>query len=127
MGAAARALAVLQGRRVLWARLKALPRRTGGGCGAAEHPADAGVGLAGVGKSCLLLRFAEDSFTSSFITTIGCGAAAQTAPRLPPALPASSARSPVAADPQHSTLPWSVGCLVVCWERRGSALTCTVA
>lgn len=26
---------------------------------------------AGVGKSCLLLRFAEDSFTSSFITTIG--------------------------------------------------------
>lgn len=28
---------------------------------------------AGVGKSCLLLRFAEDSFTSSFITTIGCG------------------------------------------------------
>lgn len=27
--------------------------------------------LAGVGKSCLLLRFSEDSFTSSFITTIG--------------------------------------------------------
>ena len=27
--------------------------------------------FAGVGKSCLLLRFAEDSFTSSFITTIG--------------------------------------------------------
>jgi hypothetical protein len=26
----------------------------------------------GVGKSCLLLRFAEDQFTSSFITTIGC-------------------------------------------------------
>lgn len=26
----------------------------------------------GVGKSCLLLRFAEDSFTPSFITTIGC-------------------------------------------------------
>lgn len=26
---------------------------------------------AGVGKSCLLLRFAEDSFTSTFITTIG--------------------------------------------------------
>lgn len=26
---------------------------------------------AGVGKSCLLLRFSEDSFTSSFITTIG--------------------------------------------------------
>ena len=25
----------------------------------------------GVGKSCLLLRFSEDSFTSSFITTIG--------------------------------------------------------
>lgn len=25
----------------------------------------------GVGKSCLLLRFSEDSFTPSFITTIG--------------------------------------------------------
>ena len=25
----------------------------------------------GVGKSCLLLRFSEDSFTSSFLTTIG--------------------------------------------------------
>ena len=30
---------------------------------------------AGVGKSCLLLRFSEDSFTSSFITTIGCATA----------------------------------------------------
>jgi hypothetical protein len=27
---------------------------------------------AGVGKSCLLLRFSDDSFTTSFITTIGC-------------------------------------------------------
>lgn len=27
--------------------------------------------VTGVGKSCLLLRFSEDSFTSSFITTIG--------------------------------------------------------
>jgi Ras-related protein Rab-8A len=27
--------------------------------------------LAGVGKSCLLLRYSDDSFTSSFITTIG--------------------------------------------------------
>lgn len=27
---------------------------------------------AGVGKSCILLRFSEDSFTPSFITTIGC-------------------------------------------------------
>ncbi|KAH7297212.1 hypothetical protein KP509_26G059100 [Ceratopteris richardii] len=29
------------------------------------------IGDSGVGKSCLLLRFAEDSFTTSFITTIG--------------------------------------------------------
>lgn len=29
------------------------------------------IGDSGVGKSCLLLRFADDSFTSSFITTIG--------------------------------------------------------
>ena len=27
--------------------------------------------VAGVGKSCLLLRFSDDSFTTSFITTIG--------------------------------------------------------
>jgi len=27
--------------------------------------------MAGVGKSCLLLRFSEDQFTPSFITTIG--------------------------------------------------------
>ena len=31
------------------------------------------IGDSGVGKSCLLLRFSEDSFTSSFITTIGWG------------------------------------------------------
>eukprot|EP00735_Rhodelphis_limneticus_P004696 TRINITY_DN16321_c0_g1::TRINITY_DN16321_c0_g1_i1::g.3199::m.3199 TRINITY_DN16321_c0_g1::TRINITY_DN16321_c0_g1_i1::g.3199 ORF type:complete len:217 (-),score=47.66,sp/Q39433/RB1BV_BETVU/72.68/2e-103,Ras/PF00071.17/2.4e-67,Miro/PF08477.8/1e-20,Arf/PF00025.16/1.2e-15,GTP_EFTU/PF00009.22/1.7e-06,Gtr1_RagA/PF04670.7/3e-06,MMR_HSR1/PF01926.18/3.3e-05,MMR_HSR1/PF01926.18/3e+03,DUF258/PF03193.11/0.0079,SRPRB/PF09439.5/0.013,SLA_LP_auto_ag/PF05889.8/0.016,AAA_22/PF13401.1/0.07,AAA_22/PF13401.1/3.3e+03,AA len=29
------------------------------------------IGDSGVGKSCLLLRFSEDSFTTSFITTIG--------------------------------------------------------
>lgn len=29
------------------------------------------IGDSGVGKSCLLLRFSEDSFTPSFITTIG--------------------------------------------------------
>eukprot|EP00479_Gromia_sphaerica_P007717 TRINITY_DN2673_c0_g1_i1.p1 TRINITY_DN2673_c0_g1~~TRINITY_DN2673_c0_g1_i1.p1 ORF type:complete len:183 (-),score=38.53 TRINITY_DN2673_c0_g1_i1:300-848(-) len=29
------------------------------------------IGDSGVGKSCLLLRFADDSFTTSFITTIG--------------------------------------------------------
>ncbi|KNC71201.1 hypothetical protein SARC_16262, partial [Sphaeroforma arctica JP610] len=29
------------------------------------------IGDSGVGKSCLLMRFCEDSFTPSFITTIG--------------------------------------------------------
>lgn len=29
------------------------------------------IGNSGVGKSCLLLRFADDTFTTSFITTIG--------------------------------------------------------
>jgi hypothetical protein len=29
------------------------------------------IGDSGVGKSCLLLRFSEESFTPSFITTIG--------------------------------------------------------
>lgn len=29
------------------------------------------IGDSGVGKSCLLLRFADDSFSSAYITTIG--------------------------------------------------------
>jgi small GTP-binding protein len=29
------------------------------------------IGDSGVGKSCLLLRFSDDTFTTSFITTIG--------------------------------------------------------
>jgi Ras-related protein Rab-8A len=29
------------------------------------------IGDSGVGKSCLLLRFTDDTFTPSFITTIG--------------------------------------------------------
>jgi GTPase SAR1 family protein len=29
------------------------------------------VGDTGVGKSCLMMRFADDTFTASFITTIG--------------------------------------------------------
>ena len=37
-------------------------------CGA---PALTVAGPAGVGKSCLLLRFCDDAWTPSFITTIG--------------------------------------------------------
>ena len=52
--------------------MSAAGRLEPGGCpGRAERTAAAGPASAGVGKSCLLLRFAEDSFTSSFITTIG--------------------------------------------------------
>lgn len=29
------------------------------------------IKIKGVGKSCLLLRFSDDTFTTSFITTIG--------------------------------------------------------
>ena len=43
-------------------------KRKGGG---PRQPAERHPPRAGVGKSCLLLRFSEDSFTSSFITTIG--------------------------------------------------------
>jgi Ras-related protein Rab-8A len=32
---------------------------------------EAELGCIGVGKSCLLLRFCDDSWTPSFITTIG--------------------------------------------------------
>lgn len=38
----------------------------------AEYPAgNADARVAGVGKSCLLLRFCDDAWTPSFITTIG--------------------------------------------------------
>ena len=47
---------------------------------------------AGVGKSCLLLRFAEDSFTTSFITTIGCAGRARRAPCACPRAGAAAAR-----------------------------------
>ena len=43
----------------------------GGRRGGRPFPPPPPVPPPGVGKSCLLLRFAEDSFTSSFITTIG--------------------------------------------------------
>ena len=32
------------------------------------------IGDSGVGKSAILMRFADDSFSQSFITTIGCAA-----------------------------------------------------
>ena len=35
-------------------------------------PSRARARTTGVGKSCLLLRFSDDQFTTSFITTIGC-------------------------------------------------------
>ncbi|ODV92045.1 hypothetical protein CANCADRAFT_63438 [Tortispora caseinolytica NRRL Y-17796] len=38
------------------------------------------VGNSGVGKSCLLLRFTDDSFTPSFITTIGIDFKIRTVP-----------------------------------------------
>mmetsp|Transcript_19973 Transcript_19973/g.27665 ORF Transcript_19973/g.27665 Transcript_19973/m.27665 type:complete len:214 (+) Transcript_19973:326-967(+) len=38
------------------------------------------IGDSGVGKSCLLLRFSEDSFTTSFITTIGIDFKIRTVP-----------------------------------------------
>ncbi len=47
-------------------------RRHGGAAAAVQGQRPALSRRAGVGKSCLLLRFSEDSFTSSFITTIGC-------------------------------------------------------
>ena len=31
------------------------------------------IGDSGVGKTCILLRFSEDSFTFDFLSTIGCG------------------------------------------------------
>lgn len=41
------------------------------GEGAAYSGLDVERSLAGVGKTCLLLRYANDSFSPTFITTIG--------------------------------------------------------
>jgi len=62
----------------------------------------------GVGKSCLLLRFAEDSFTTSFITTIGSaregdgclGGGGSTAARAA-APPAAPTPAPTPSPPLH--------------------------
>ena len=40
------------------------------------------IGDSGVGKSCLLLRFSDDQFTPSFITTIGIDFKIYTIPNL---------------------------------------------
>lgn len=66
---------------------------------------------AGVGKSCLLLRYSDDSFTPSFITTIGCvrlaclsgrGRRADGPPAPVPASCANHLTDPFTISPQHT-------------------------
>lgn len=44
------------------------------------------IGDSGVGKTCLIIRFAEDSFNNTYISTIGEPAGRAPDPRLPQAL-----------------------------------------
>lgn len=48
------------------------------------------IGDSGVGKTCLIIRFAEDNFTSTYISTIG----ASPPPPGPPAPPLTGTGTP---------------------------------
>lgn len=80
------------------------------------------IGDSGVGKTCLIIRFAEDSFNNTYISTIGEPAGRARTPGAPgPLTPASPRAASPPAAPRPPAPPGTHPCLSTGGERVGGA------